>query len=245
MSEQRIFREQMNPKSPLTVQILWSILSRVKAMNTAIDEALLVESLRAGDETAFTSLVEKYHLSLVRLARLYIRDGAIAEELAQETWMAVLRGLSNFEGRSSLKTRVFTILTNKAKTRGQREKRSLVFSDFENSTSDSLAVAPERFNDPSAEKWPNHWAAGGAPVSWAGIPEEIFLSGETMELISQTINGLPEAQRAVITLHDIDEISSQEICNILDISETNQRVLLHRARARVRQALENYLKPEH
>jgi RNA polymerase sigma-70 factor, ECF subfamily len=223
---------------------MWSILSIVKTMKPVTDEASLVESLRTGDEMAFTSMVEAYHPSLVRLAQLYVREETIAEELAQDTWLAVLKGLSSFEGRSSLKTWIFTILTNKAKTRGQREKRSLVFSDL-GDASDSPTVDPERFNDPSAAKSPNHWATGAAPVSWMGIPEELFLSEETMKLIRQTIDGLPGSQRAVITLRDIDEISSQEICNILDISETNQRVLLHRARARVRQVLENYLKSEY
>jgi RNA polymerase sigma-70 factor, ECF subfamily len=223
---------------------MWSILSIVQTMKPVIDEASLVESLRAGEETAFTSLVETYHPSLVRLARLYVREEAIAEELAQDTWLAVLKGLSSFEGRSSLKTWIFTILTNKAKTRGQREKRSLVFADW-GDASDAPTVDPERFNAPSAEKWPNHWAAGLAPISWIGAPEELFLSAETMKLIRQTIDGLPGPQRAVITLRDIDEMSSQEICNILDISETNQRVLLHRARASVRQVLENYLKSEY
>ena len=213
-------------------------------MNTTTDEASLLSSLRSGDEAAFTWLVEEYHPSLVRLARLYVRDEAIAEELAQETWLAVLKGLSSFERRSSLKTWIFTILTNKAKTRSQREKRSLAFSDFENPASDSPTVDSDRFNDPFAEKLPNHWAAGAGPVSWAGIPEELILSEETMDLIRQTIDGLPEIQRTVITLRDMEELSSQEICNILDISETNQRVLLHRARARVRQVLENYLKLE-
>lgn len=213
-------------------------------MNPATDESLFLESLRMGDETGFTLLVEKYHSSLVRMAQLYIRDETIAEELAQETWLAVLKGLSNFEGRSSLKTWIYTILTNKAKTRSQREKRSQVFSDFEDSTSNSPTVAPDRFNPASAGKSPNHWAVDAAPSSWAGIPEERFLSMETMNLIRQTIDGLPENQRMVITLHDINELSTQEICNILEISETNQRVLLHRARAKVRQALENYLKSE-
>src|ERR1041385_7283164 len=108
---------------------MWSILSIVNTMKPVTDEASLLESLRTGDEMAFTSMVEAYHPSLVRLARLYVRDEAIADELAQDTWLAVLKGLSSFEGRSSLKTWIFTILTNKAKTRGQREKRSLVFSD--------------------------------------------------------------------------------------------------------------------
>ena len=103
----------------------------------------------------------------------------------------------------------------------------------------------KRFRDPLAEDWPNHWAPSSAPVSWMGIPEDIFLSQETLDLVRQTIDELPDSQRLVITLHDQDEISTQEICNILGISETNQRVLLHRARSRVRQALEDYLQPEH
>jgi RNA polymerase sigma-70 factor, ECF subfamily len=214
------------------------------SMNLSVDEASFLNSLRTGDEIAFTRLVEQYHTTLVRLARLFVRDGTVAEELAQETWLAVLQGLDHFEARSSLKTWIFTILTNKAKTRSQRENRSFVFSDFEDNASDSPTVAPERFNDPFAEKSPNHWATGAEPASWAGIPEETLLSRETMDLIRRTIDALPENQRAVITLRDMDEISSQEICNILDISETNQRVLLHRARARVRQALEDYIQPE-
>ena len=157
--------------------------------------------------------------------------------------MAVLQGMDRFESRSSLKTWIFTILTNKAKTRSRRENRSFVFSDFEETDFDSPAVPPERFKDASAGEWANHWAV--EPVSWVGIPEETVLSGETFQLIRQTIDELPENQRAVITLRDIEELSSQEICNILGISESNQRVLLHRARARVRQALEDYLQPEH
>lgn len=211
-----------------------------------MDETTILKSLRAGDEAIFTWLVEQYHASLVRLATLFVQDGAIAEELAQETWLAVLQGLNRFEGRSSLKTWIFTILTNKAKTRGQREKRTLAFTDTEEAlyASHQPTVDHKRFNDSSAEKSPEHWAAESKPTSWDSIPEDQLISQETMDLINQVITGLPENQRAVITLRDIHELSSAEVCNALGVSETNQRVLLHRARARLRQALEDYLQPE-
>lgn len=211
-------------------------------MDTKIDEAALLTLLRQRDETAFTQLVEQYHTSLVRLARLFVQDERVAEELSQETWLAVLQGLDGFEARSSLKTWIFTILTNKAKTRGRRENRSILFSDLEQADSEFATVPAERFKDASAGSSADHWAA--PPASWAGIPEEIVLSDEILHLVRQTIEMLPENQRAVITLRDMEECSVQEICNILGISETNQRVLLHRARARVREALEVYLRPE-
>jgi len=209
-----------------------------------MDEVSLLNSLRAGDEAAFIQLVEEYHPTLMRLAGLFVRDQAVAEELAQETWLAVLQGLSRFEARSSLKTWIFTILTNKAKTRGQREKRSIPFSDLEETASASSTVDSDRFNPPNAERSPNHWAAASKPGSWTGIPEDLLLSQEVTDLIRQTIAALPENQRMVITLRDIHELSSTEVCNVLNISETNQRVLLHRARAGVRQALERYLQSE-
>jgi len=215
-----------------------------ESMHTSEVEASLINSLRAGDESAFTWLVEQYHTALVRLAHLFVRDSSIAEELAQETWLAVLQGLNNFEGRSSLKTWIFTILTNKAKTRSRREQRSIVFSDLEHGTSDSPTVDPERFNPPTADRSPNHWMAESKPGSWAGIPEDLLVSQEVMNLIGQAVAALPENQRIVITLRDLYDLSSDEVCNILTISETNQRVLLHRARARVRQSLEKYFQPE-
>lgn len=210
-------------------------------MDAQLDELTLLSLLRRRDETAFTQLVEQYHSSLIRLATIYVQDTTAAEEVAQETWIAVLHGLDRFEGRSSLKTWIFTILTNKAKTRGSRENRTLSYTDLE----DTPAVSPERFNDASAENWPDHWARGSAPASWEAIPEGLLLSQETLNIIRESIEKLPENQRLVITLHDMEELSAQEICNILGISETNQRVLLHRARARVRQTLEDYLQPEH
>ena len=210
-------------------------------MDAKLDELTLLSLLRQRDETAFTQLVEQYHSSLIRLATIYIQDTTAAEEVAQETWLAVLHGLDRFEGRSSLKTWIFTILTNKAKTRGGRENRTVSYTDLE----DKPTVSPDRFNDPSAEKWPDHWARGSAPASWNEIPEDLLLSQETLNIVREAIDQLPENQRLVITLHDMEELSAQEICNILGISETNQRVLLHRARARVRQILEDYLQPEH
>jgi RNA polymerase sigma-70 factor, ECF subfamily len=211
----------------------------MEAMDAKLDERALLHLLRQRDEAAFTQLVEQYHASLVRLARIYVQDTTTAEEVAQETWLAVLHGLDRFEGRASLKTWIFTILTNKAKTRSQRENRTLSCTDLEESLQNQPTVDPKRFKDYSAEKYEGHWAAD--PNSWSGIPEVKFLSRETMTLIRETMDALPENQRLVITLHDRDELSPQEICNILGISETNQRVLLHRARARVRQALEDYL----
>ncbi|HLO33725.1 MAG TPA: RNA polymerase sigma factor [Anaerolineales bacterium] len=214
-------------------------------MDAKLDELALLNLLRQRDEMAFTQLVEQYHPSLVRLARMFVQDTVTAEEVAQETWLAVLHGLDRFEGRSSLKTWIFTILTNKAKTRSQRESRTVSYTDLEESLQDSsqATVDPKRFKDPSADRNPDHWAV--APASWAGIPEDTLLSQETTNHIRQSIEALPENQRLVITLHDRDELPAQEICNILGISETNQRVLLHRARARVRQALEDYLQAEH
>lgn len=215
-------------------------------MDLPVDEAAILKLLRAGDEAIFTWLVEQYHASLVRLATLFVQDGALGEELAQETWLAVVQGVKRFEGRSSLKTWIFTILTNKAKTRSQREKRVVAFSDMEGPlrAAHQPTVDPKRFNDASAEKWSDHWATESKPTSWASIPEDQLISQETMGLINQVIKDLPETQRAVITLRDIHELSSAEVCNALGVSETNQRVLLHRARARVRQALEDYLQPE-
>ncbi len=206
-----------------------------------MDDAALLAALRRGDEAAFTTLVERHHASLVRLAMMYVPDQAAAEEVAQETWLGLLKGLDRFEGRSSLKTWLFTILTNRAKTRGQRESRSVPFSALAESEldSDEPAVAPERFRPPDHPQWPNEW--GTYISAWAEIPEEKFLSRETMDVIRQAITALPAAQRDVITRRDIEGWSAQEVCNILAISETNQRVLLHRARSKVRQALEQYL----
>ena len=195
------------------------------------EDAPLLDALRVGDERAFEALVDRYGPSLLRLAQLYVSSRSVAEEVVQETWLAVVTGIERFEGRSSLKTWLFRILTNKAKTRGQREGRTLPFSSLaSDGDEDQTAVAVERF------------ARGGA---WAtpprGVPEERLLAGETRARVEQAISALPPNQRAVITLRDVEGLSAEEACNVLGLSETNQRVLLHRARAKVRTALERYL----
>lgn len=204
------------------------------------DDLQLLERLRAGDERAFEALIGLYHSALLRLAMMYVPSRAVAEEVVQETWLGVLQGLARFEGRSSLKTWLFRILTNRAKTRGQRESRSVPFADLAaaEATGDEPAVDADRFLPPGHEDagW---WAI--YPRAWSGAPEERLLALETREVIDRAIAALPPAQREVITLRDIEGWGSEEVCNILQISETNQRVLLHRARSKVRRALEQYM----
>jgi RNA polymerase sigma-70 factor (ECF subfamily) len=195
-------------------------------------DAELVERLRARDEAAFTELVRRHHASLLRFARMFVSTQAVAEEVVQETWLGVLNGIERFEGRSSLKTWIFRILANTAKTRAEREGRSLPFSALE--TDDGGAAVPrERFTGTG------HWAS--PPRAW---PEERLLSSETRALIAAEIERLPPSQRAVISLRDVEGWSADEVRNALDLSETNQRVLLHRARSKVRAALERYLAEE-
>ena len=207
-----------------------------------MDEASLLKLLRERDEDVFAWLVQQYHNSLVRLALLYLHDEAQAEEVAQETWIAVLNGLNGFEGRSSIKTWIFTILTNRAKTRGQREKRLISFSELEVGLENTPTVDPERFRPSNSIISANHWSVN--PSSWNNIPEESFLSQEMLHIVRDVVSTLPGNQRAVITLRDIEGFSSNEVCNILGVSETNHRVLLHRARAKVRGVLEDYLNKE-
>lgn len=199
------------------------------------NDAALVKRLIEGDEAAFTELVEAWHGRLLRLALLFVADRASAEEVVQDTWLAVLTGLRAFEGRSSLKTWIFSILTNRAKTRGQRDKRVVPFSALGGGASEpEPAVVASRFTPLGA------WSA--PPEPWdADTPEELLLRRETRELIDHAIAGLPPGQRAVVTLRDVEGLDSTEACNILEISETNQRVLLHRARARIRTALEQHV----
>jgi RNA polymerase sigma-70 factor, ECF subfamily len=200
-------------------------------------EAQLLDALRAGDESAFAALVREYQPSLVRVARMYVATQAAAEEVAQETWLGVLNGLSRFEGRSSLRTWIFRILTNIAKTRAQRDGRTLPFSALQDpGRVPEAAVDPDRFLDAEHPRWPGHWAV--KPQAW---PEDALLADETRRRLAETIEALPATQRAVLSLRDVEGWSSEEVRNALDLSETNQRVLLHRARSKVRAALESYL----
>lgn len=207
---------------------------------TSSDDLEQLEALRNGDERAFASLVDRYYGSLLRLAMAYVPSRAVAEEVVQETWVGVLEGLSRFEGRSSLKTWIFRILTNRAKTRGQRERRyePMGLGGDSGDNPDGPAVDPDRFL--KSGYFVDHWVS--QPNAWEDeTPERLLLSKETRAQIEKAIEALPPTQRQVITLRDIEEVSSQEVCNILDITETNQRVLLHRARSKVRRTLEPYM----
>ena len=203
----------------------------------AVAESELLDRLRAGDEEAFAALVREYQPSLVRVARMFVSSQAAAEEVAQETWLGVLNGLDRFEGRSSLKTWIFRILTNIAKTRAVRDGRTLPFSALQDPARvPEAAVDADRFLDSEHPRWPGHWAV--KPVAW---PEEALVAAETRVRLAEAIEALPATQRAVISLRDVEGWSSEEVRNALGLSETNQRVLLHRARSKVRAALESYL----
>jgi RNA polymerase sigma-70 factor (ECF subfamily) len=200
------------------------------------DDRKLVAALQAGDERAFEALVERYHASLVRVAMIWVRDRAVAEEVAQETWLGVVNGIDRFEGRSSLKTWLFRILANRARTRGQREARSIPLSALlGDEGGDEPTVSPERFLD-AGDGRPGPWAV--PPESWARVPEDALLGKETQAVIEAAIAELPPRQQEVITLRDVEGLDSQEVAEHLRVSEGNQRVLLHRARAKVRAALE-------
>jgi len=202
----------------------------------------LVNALRRGDEPAFAALLGRYNASLVRLAMVYVRNRAVAEEVVQDTWLGVLNGIDRFEGRSSLKTWIFRILTNTAKTRAEREGRSVPFSSLGGADPSDSAVDPDRFLDSDHPRWPGHW--GQAPSSWEGIPEQRLVSKETLAQVGAAISALVPTQQRVIILRDVEGWSSDEVCELLGVSEVNQRVLLHRARSSVRGELERYLADE-
>jgi len=203
------------------------------------EDKAVVERLLAGDEAAFEALVTSLHPVMVRLAAEFVPTRAVAEEVAQEAWLGVLNGLKGFEGRSSLRTWILRIVVNRARTRGARERRSVPFSALaaREAEGDEPAVDPDRFL-PADHRWAGHWAV--APRPFRGPPEQV-LGRETIEIVGREVARLPEAQRAVIALRDVAGFEAQEVCALLDITDGNQRVLLHRARARVRRALERHL----
>ena len=202
------------------------------------DEAALVAALRRGDEHAFEWLVEQHHTTLVRLALHYVRDPAVAEEVAQDTWFHVVKGLPNFGLRASLKTWILRIAMNRARTRARRELRTMPFAEeWMAALGDGEpAVDPDRFVASESAENAGRWSS--APRTWG--PEERVLAAEAQTVIQRAIAALPVAQREVIMLRDIEDRSAADVCNTLGLSETNQRVLLHRARSRVRSALERY-----
>ena len=179
---------------------------------------------------------------MLRIALLYVPSRAVAEEVVQDTWIGVLNGIDRFEGRSSLRTWIFRILVNTAKTRGQRERRSAPFSAIWDPGPHEPSVDPDRFHPDDDPVSPRQWR--WLPDDWEGIPEERLLGHETLERVARAIEALPPNQREVIRLRDVLGWSSAEVRNALDLSEVNQRVLLHRARAKVRRELERYLREE-
>ena len=199
----------------------------------------IVRRLRDGDEATFTMLVERYHRPMVRVARAYVSDEATAEEIAQDAWLAVLNGLTNFQGRGSLKSWIFSIVCNKAKTRGVRDARSTAFSALasQEAASHDPAVPADRFQGPDG-RYPDHWAH--PPAGWGENPEQRLLQKETLSVLQAAIETLPTAQRTVITLRDLAGQDTESVCNVLGITETNMRVLLHRARSKVRAQMERY-----
>lgn len=207
-------------------------------------EVLLLEKLRNGDEAVFVSLIGRYHTPMLRLAMISLPDRSLAEEVVQETWLAVLQGLKKFEGRSSLKTWIFRILLNIVKTRVQREGRSIPFSSlstFADESSDEPEVDPDWFLPSGSPMVPGRGLWVSLPHNWSDVPEERLLSQETRACVQAAINTLAPQQRQVIVLRDIAAWTAQEVCDFLSISEGNQRVLLHRARSHVRRAMEDYL----
>jgi RNA polymerase sigma-70 factor (ECF subfamily) len=204
---------------------------------TAAEESELLARLRTGDERAFETLVERHYPTMLAVARHYVKTRAVAEEVVQDAWLGVLNGIDRFEGRSSLRTWILRILVNTAKTRGAREARTVPFASLA-PAGDEHAVEPERFRG-ADDPFPGHWRA--YPGNWQRLPDEALADRETLDVVLATIHQLPPPQRIVITMRDIQGCDSEEVCEALDVTEGNQRVLLHRARSKVRSALERHL----
>ena len=203
-------------------------------------EAVLVARLRAGDEGAFVALTTSWHAAMSRVARAHVRTQASADEVVQETWLAVLHGLDRFEGRSSLKTWVFRILLNIARTRGVVEARTLPFSSADPGEAvGGRAVAGHRFAG-ADEEWPGHWRVGCAPQRWDSSPEGVLLNDELRGMLRAAMDALPERQRVVLVMRDVQGLSATDVCDLLGVSAENQRVLLHRARSSMRGHLDDY-----
>ncbi len=210
--------------------------SSAKATALTNEERRLIGRLRTGDEGAFDELVNRHHGALVRMAMGHVADREVAEEVAQDTWMAVIEGLHRFEGRSSLRTWIFGILIHKAKDRGVREKRHTTFSAFESCEDEhDEAIDPSRFRQ--SGEWAGHWAF--PPQPWdEQTPEKLLASREAVEAMHKAIDALPATLKDVLILRDIEGVEAKEVCAILRITETNLYVRLHRARERVRTAVE-------
>ena len=205
----------------------------------SLEESALLDALRRGDEDAFARLVGQHHASLRRVARLYVTNAAIADEVVQDTWLGVIRGIWAFEGRSSLKTWIFRILVNRARTRAVRESRSAPFTDtLSTESAAEPSVIPEHSLSGDDSSALGHWVRPA--LDPGSSPERSLLTKELRERLRTVIDALPSNLRTVLWLRDVEGWSSEDVCNALAIQETNQRVLLHRARSRVRAALEPY-----
>lgn len=196
------------------------------------DDALL-QALREGDDQVFCDLVERWSGIMLRVALSYVASRAMAEDVVQDAWLTMLRSLDRFEGRSTFRTWILGIVVNLARSRARAERRTAPLS----SESDGPTVDPARFLPADHPRWPRHWAV--EPVAWH-TPEEDLLAGETRTVILEAIDSLPAAQRDVLVLRDVEGLGSTEVCTVLHLTAANQRVLLHRARSRVRHALEHY-----
>ena len=201
---------------------------------TTIDDEL-IDALRAGDERAFTDLVDRHSPAMLSVARRYVATREVAEDVVQDTWLALLKGIDGFEGRSTLRTWLFRVLVNIAKTRGVREKRTTPFGA--SLDMDTPTVPADRFQT-GADPWPGHWVR--FPQVWVDTPERNLLAAETLALVRAALERLPEQQRLVVAMRDVEGYDSTEVCELLELSMANQRVLLHRGRARIREALVGY-----
>jgi RNA polymerase sigma-70 factor (ECF subfamily) len=207
-------------------------------MITTADQGALIDALRPGDQGAFAGLVDLHTPAMLRVARGYVPSHEHAEDVVQETWIALLKGLDGFEGRSSLRTWLFTVLINIAKAKGLRERRHV---DAEVKAFTRGTVDPERFRA-AGEEWAGHWRDDAAPTPFPDTPEGSVLGRELTAVAERELTRLPERQRVVVTLRDMLGFDSDEVCTLLDISTSNQRVLLHRGRAAIRRVLEDYLR---
>ncbi len=216
----------------------WLSSSRSTARDAGPSESRVLQDLRAGDEEAFAALINRHGPSMIRVASLYVGSRAIAEEVVQETWIDMIGGLDRFEERSSLRTWIFVILVNNARKRAERESRSVALSQLELELGEP---APEDglFFSPEHPRWPGAWTT--AVRRWDALPHETLISRETFDVVLQAAEDLPPLQRAVLTLRDVEGLPAPDVCSMLEISEANERVLLHRARGRVRVVLERYL----
>lgn len=225
-----------------TVAIACSVTTSGKpAHKLSQDEGRLVQALKSGDEAAFNRMIDLYHTGLLRLARTFLASEAIAEEVVQDTWVCALEGINRFEGRSSFKTWLYRILMNQAKTRAVRENKyvPLTYPGGGDHDDHDEAAEPSSFHQTGSMA--DSWIA--APISWDDhSPERLLLSKESLERIHEAIQALPPVQKRVLVLRDVEGLDSKEVCQLLNLTETNQRVLLHRARIRVRRALDAYVK---